>query len=726
METEDEGFEDWDADFLDQLIQVEELAISSTANNHIPIPISIPSSSSTYFPLPPPQPEPEPQPQHLVEVFHDRPISYSPPRELSQRATGLRSHAIRLPNGFGEYGPSSSALAPCLHRPDAAKELEIYDLKRELGRVSKQLKDLEQECVELRKKRDKNEEQLKVVSSNKDEQYIGRCVSESTDLRVAGKDGGRTGMKSEDIAGDLGGPHTVTSRRKANEQVGKAHSSVGERANDDLPAFDKLSKKLQVFWVPESDSKIGQNLVSELLLSCETDFRVLFHSISTELSPKFSVDFLGGDNSSDIVQFLRCPEAKKVSNLYTTLTKVSNGIVKMEALFTPLLDLCNLDNVAIVHRSLHILHMFLKRLLWLERKSERRETVMIGGLGSRNNAVDSHGSQSAEGEEFALANMDKTSHGSCAPAGTRLPGAALLCKNRNLNKNINLVPQINWVAFFEVMHQVAKRHSAKCVRIEAVSVMNLILMRNNTYLEKEKFGQALLFDSVVEFIRKESGSAIQKHGVRLLFLILNCPTFFVVFCSGCKEAEATDAAEENVRCAGGFQKFRTILHSLADCLTCCGNGIEELKLRRNTILLLAFLASSGKVGFEILISNKLYTESNFLALILQVTASEVEQEKTVPEPVENLEERALLLREVLILLNRLASHSLYSGTVLRVLTNSRDMASLAIDVTNKLCRKNNRNWQFDSKKRKMRETEVVELAQVFRKRLLSYLGNNIL
>lgn len=111
---------------------------------------------------------------------------------------------------------------------------------------------------------------------------------------------------------------------------------------------------------------------------------------------------------------------------------------------------------------------------------------MIGGLGSRNNVVDSHGSQSAEVEEFSLVNMDETSNGSCAPAGMSLPGAELLCKNRNLNKNINLVPQINWVAFFEVMHQVAKTHSAKCVRIEAVSVMNFILMRNNTYLEKEK------------------------------------------------------------------------------------------------------------------------------------------------------------------------------------------------------------------------------------------------
>ncbi|KAG7011360.1 hypothetical protein SDJN02_26265, partial [Cucurbita argyrosperma subsp. argyrosperma] len=721
MRSEDEGFEDWDADFLDQLIQVEELAISSTANNPNPIQCS----SSTYCPPPPP---PEPEPQHLVEVSHDRPISYSPPRELSQRAAGLRSHSIRSPIGLGECGPSSSALAPCLPCPDAAKELEISSLKRELGRVSKQLKNLEQECVELRKKRDKKEEQLNVVFSNKDKQYIAHHGPEITDLRVAGKDGGHPGIKSED---NSGGPHTVTSRSKANEQGEKTHNSVGERANDDSPAFDKLSKKLQVFWVPEKDFKMGQSLVSELLLSCERDFHVLFQCIGTELSPKFSVNSLAGVNSSDValkhpLQVLHGPESIKVSNLYTTLTKVSNGIVKMEALFTPLIDLCNLDNVAIVHRSLHILHMFLKRLMWLERKSERRKTVMIGGLGPRNNVVDSYGSHSAEGEEFSLLNMDETSTGHCSPAGMGFPGAELLFKNRNLNKNINLVPRVNWVSFFEMMHRVAKTHSAECARLEAVSVMNLILMRNNTYLEREKFGQALLFDSVVEFIGKESGSAIQKHAVRLLFLILNCPTFFVAFCSGCKEAEAADAAEENVRCAGGFQKFRTILHGLADCLTCLGNGILELKLRRNTVLLLAFLSSSGKAGFEILVSNTLHKDSNFLTLILQVVVSEVEQEKRVSEAVETMEERALLLREVLILLNRLASHSVYSATVLRVLTSSRDMASLTIDVTNKLSRKNNRNCQFDSKKRKMRESEVVDLAQVFRKRVLTYLGNSII
>lgn len=121
----------------------------------------------------------------------------------------------------------------------------------------------------------------------------------------------------------------VNSSSKAiGEQGYEAHNSVGERANDDLPAFDKLAKKLQVFWIRESDSKMGQILVSELLLSCETDFHVLFRCIGTESSPKFSAKPLVGDNSHDValkhpLQFLHGSEAIKVSNLYTTLTKVS-------------------------------------------------------------------------------------------------------------------------------------------------------------------------------------------------------------------------------------------------------------------------------------------------------------------------------------------------------------------------------------------------------------------
>lgn len=55
---------------------------------------------------------------------------------------------------------------------------------------------------------------------------------------------------------------------------------------------------------------------------------------------------------------------------------------------------------------------------------------------------------------------------------------------------------------------------------------------------------------------------------------------------------------------------------------------QELKLCQNAVLLLAFLASSGKFGFEILVNHKLLQDANFLMLILQVLAA-VDAETTV-------------------------------------------------------------------------------------------------
>lgn len=83
--------------------------------------------------------------------------------------------------------------------------------------------------------------------------------------------------------------------------------------------------------------------------------------------------------------------------------------------------------------------------------------------------------------------------------------------------------------------------------------------------------------------------------------------------------------------------------------------------------------------------------------------------------------RTLLIREALILLNRLASNPAYSATVLRLLTNSRDMASLAIDVASRLSRKDQICEKFDS----MRESDIGDLARVFKKRVFTYLGDNI-
>lgn len=83
------------------------------------------------------------------------------------------------------------------------------------------------------------------------------------------------------------------------------------------------------------------------------------------------------------------------------------------------------------------------------------------------------------------------------------------------------------------------------------------------------------------------------------------------------------------------------------------------------------------------------------------------------------------MREALILLNRLVSNPTYSATVLRLLTKSRDMASLTIDVANRLSRKDQICDKFDGIARQMRECEIVDLARVFKKRVFTYLGDNL-
>lgn len=65
-----------------------------------------------------------------------------------------------------------------------------------------------------------------------------------------------------------------------------------------------------------------------------------------------------------------------------------------------------------------------------------------------------------------------------------------------------------------------------------------------------------------------------------------------------------------------------------------------MKLRRNAIVLLAFLASSGKSGFEILVYHKLSKDANFLMLILQVLVSEMDMEEGPKEKEMDMEEDA--------------------------------------------------------------------------------------
>lgn len=120
-----EGFEadEWDADFIDKLVQAEEQALSATQIPHL---------------LPPPPPPPSWD------------VSYSPPRELSQRTREISGTGgnLDLFDSFTSRGAQFT------------KEHEIDRLKKELSLVSKRLNLKEQECSDLRKEKDKMLEEL--------------------------------------------------------------------------------------------------------------------------------------------------------------------------------------------------------------------------------------------------------------------------------------------------------------------------------------------------------------------------------------------------------------------------------------------------------------------------------------------------------------------------------------------------------------------------------------
>lgn len=236
--------------------------------------------------------------------------------------------------------------------------------------MSKQLSDLKQECSELRKERNKKGGQLNNVSSKNEEKEAVLCHSKNTN---SDRDRDREGEA-------LGLDHAEISRRSQNAISSIATSSckaIGVQIdvggicakvflNDDLPTHRDLSKKLLGIWGLPVSPTLGRNMVSNLLVACQTDLHVLFGFMGMNLSVKTRMDSPACESSTTVSQYhLQSSytlEAAKVSHLYSVLTKINNGMIHVEGLLEPLLDLCSLESVVIVHKSLHILHMFLQHL----------------------------------------------------------------------------------------------------------------------------------------------------------------------------------------------------------------------------------------------------------------------------------------------------------------------------------------------------------------------------
>ncbi|XP_061980626.1 protein SENSITIVE TO UV 2-like isoform X2 [Populus nigra] len=713
-EEEEEGFEEWGADFLEQLIQVEEHALSS----QLPSSISLPPTTTTKLSYLPPPLQPSQQQQH--QDYQNNSISYSPPRELSQRPIefGINYNNSMTFDGFSNEF-SHSAPSTSISN-DNARDLEIDRLKRELGRVSKHLTNLEKECFELKKERRKKDDQIKSAYANIEEKDMDVHSRKKTNLEH--------GFHSKDVHGISQHPKNA---KPLEDQIDKASTSkaIGvqtERSidftkidlNNDLSSHLELSKTLLGIWGSTSEQQLGRNMISKLFMACLTDFQVLFGCMSMNMSSRVQMDYMPGESSSHAalqyhLRSFPTSEAAKVSHLYSVLTKINNGVLQLEALFRSLLDLCDVPNVSILSSSLHILLIFLKYLLSLGTKFGG-DNIKIEGLCSGG---------SLGGQDLFGVVSHETSHVGCSSHGIRSFDLKHLCKKRCWNADTSLlITSVNWVSMFELMLRVAVSNTEECVRLEAVSIMNVILMGTNAYTPREKFGQLPIFESIAQLLKREAGSRVQKEALHLLFLLLNCSKLLSIFFSGCKEAEISDSPNDK-KITLTPKGFSSTLEGLAECIACSGYSLQDIELRKRAIIMLAFLASSGKSGFEIMVTCKLPGETNFLMLILQVLVSEMDVEASA-EPERSIKARTLLIREALILLNRLVSNPGYSAIALRLLTARRDMAILTIDIANRLSQEDQRHRQSDVKGH-VKESEIVELGQVFKKRVFAYLGDKM-
>ncbi|XP_010325584.1 protein SENSITIVE TO UV 2 isoform X2 [Solanum lycopersicum] len=699
----DEGFdEEWDADFVDQLVQAEEQALSIATQKSL---------------LPPPLPPPPLQQSYPAVSYVE--VSYSPPRDLSQRVP-------EVPKGFNQLPDvdifSAAAAAARSYLPAGgshnAKEEEIDSLKRELGRISEERNRLEQECIKLRKERDKKEKRLKVAPPK----IVNLSVDSSFNIQgdqIKSLEFQNTRSMNEHI-GSSTKIGTISSK-DVGIQTERPDRSTSLSAENNLSDTFCLRNKLLDAWSSSCGQRLGRLLISKLYATCEVDFRVLSGYLNTSLPLRTIVE--SKISLKDNLQYTHSGESAKVSHLFSVLTKINDEMVRFEDLLEALVGLCNLKNVSIIHRALHILQEVLSFTFNMERKIGKRDNIVVDGPVCWNNASElyEYGYPGNRGLPHVHAekifDQDHTD-------GLRVNTLETCTRIGFINYESSCLisSSFNYVPLFELMCEIVMIHDVEHIRLEAVSVMNLIVARSNAYLERDKYGTDILFQSIVKLLKKGARLHVKKKTVHLLHMLLNCPRVMASFCSCFMEGDGSGMVDINSNESSTFSVISVIFESLAECITCTGSNAE---LRKHTIVLLAFFASSGKCGVEILLNYGLPRGKDFPAIILQslVCDLDLEESDTAQQP-EVFKERTLLIREVLILLNRLVSHPKYSSHALRALTNSREKATLTVDVTNRLSSKRTFFWQDVSMSRQIRESEIVDLAQVLRRRVFTFLGGS--
>ncbi|KAH9618456.1 hypothetical protein KSS87_012675 [Heliosperma pusillum] len=676
----------FDESFLKEIEELEVLATSSTQHHqrrrHPPYKPSSSTVTSLISPLPPPQ---HYFPSATAAADFSDNINYSPPRQLSQRFTNRNTDNNNNNNSSTSTRSSRSPVTP--HNP------EIDLLKNELSRVSKQLSDLKDECSMLRKERDKKEQHKFTFNTN-----TGSCGAEAPLMTHA-----RIGIspQSENLNAAVGG--NLIKVNIEQKSVGIQTDSGTEYASPSIsgttPSFSGLPKLLTIW---SSSRTSHRKFVAKLLETCATDFCTLFGFLGLNLTSETVKECLTHKPLLANIVDLHSTEVTRVSQLYFVLNKLSIDRVPINAFVDVLLDLCELKNALLVHRALRILRVAVNYLLSSERIRSRRDNDQVERCHS--------GSDSEIMQDIS---EDKASIARFSP---------VLKKINTVDHEV--MTRIDWCRLFTSTCETAITMSEERVKGEAVSIMNIILRGMDPFSERKQFGKRRVYEAIARLLNKEAGLFCRKEVAHLLYLLLNCPNILTTFCSSCKEIVGDIKSAKDGMENFTYEASCAILEGLANCILCPGHSLklQELSLCRSAILVLAFLAS-GKSGLDIFLFHKLSNGGNFLGLILQVLVWEIDAETLDSSPAPEIwRERTLFMREALILLNRLVSHPAYATSVLQVLTSSRDIVSLAIDSATRLSKRNHRLLNSDIITKQMRESEVGGLATLFKKRIVTFLG----
>ncbi|CAM8877861.1 unnamed protein product [Rhodiola kirilowii] len=691
FEMADEGFEDWDADFLEMVIQVEELAIAATQSKPPPPPP----------PVQPPQQRPLPsqQPIRLGYAHEAFNTCYSPPRELLQRT--ITSKGTEYDNRSSVSQPTNgvAAVAPVVRSSRSARgggsgsDSEISKLKKELERVTKLLSKrvgiealnlAEHECLELqlRKEREKKEVQLQSATFPKEARS-----SKAYDLR-------NSNLDLTDPSQDCAGVSACCLKQNASNEQERLQSGRGSSSYhakgvqteveiDDMPvppdretaSCNSLLKKLKAIRHSSTDLYSGRYLVLKLFVVCATELQVLFGYSKSTTSSKAKEAVNDGNPShaiSVVDDKLTCSDAAKVTRFYIAVTKMSNGMVQFESFFQDLLELCYIQDCTLLRD-------------YCASEAITDDSAFYGTESIKNRYHKHYGADYLHVTDTAP---------SC----------------------------IEWFSLFQLMHQISHNATDEPILYEAVSVMNVILKRYGPS-QRERYGQITVFQTVPKLLKKEAGLRVQKEAVHLLYLLVNCPTVLASLYSGFKESMPSSNSEND---APAFKGLSSLFAGLEDCLMCGGTVLQALEVQRNAIILVSYLVFFGTSYFDVLWSSTTCNKTGFLVLILRVLSTEMDPEVFNPcELTDILKERTLLARESLIFLNRIVSHPNFSSPALQALTSTRDVASLIVETTSRLSRKGKSTWQDDGTTKQMLENEIPDLARRLYRRVCAFLGDNV-